>query len=124
MPPQRGVRSRLARAPCMVRTLREAAQRVSASKRSIRRVGSEPSLPPQRGSSDATKVGKPAYPPWPRSACPGGAGKGAVPPVTPNCKTSRRERREVASLWPVNGPQGFSRDRHAVASLHPAAEVP
>ena len=50
--------------------------------------------------------------------------QGAVPPVTPNCKTSRRERREVASLWPVNGPQGFSRDRHAVASLHPAAEVP
>ena len=85
-------------APRMVRTLREAAQRVSASKRSIRRVGSEPPLPPQRGLSDATKVGKPAYPRYNRGAgegrCPfdpqqtrapvdcAGGGVAPLPPVT------------------------------------------
>ncbi len=57
------------------------------------------------------------------SRVPGRGWRGAVPPVTPNFKTSRRERREVASLRPANGPQGFSRDGHDVASLHPAAKV-
>ena len=36
--------------------------------------------------------------------------RGAVPPVTPNCKRRVVSDGKWASLWPVNSPQGFSRD--------------
>lgn len=86
-------------APRMIRTLREAARRVSASKRSIWSVGSELPLPPQSGLLDATKVGEPAYP-----LSYNGAGEGvpfAPPSIPPHVALPWRSRMTPPPPSPV-----------------------
>ena len=74
------------------RALRDAARRVSASKRWSRRVGSERPRQQRTRLSDAAKVGEPAYPGYTQGLAGGRA------PSDPPTATARHER------WTPSGP--------------------